>query len=106
MAAAIDNLSFEKTPAGRKYINYRDLGVQQLGSIYERPLERRGVREGGAVRVQPNIYARKSAGGYYTPDDLVGLIVRETIDPLVEARMQTFIAKAKKLETGALPADI
>ena len=24
---------------GRKYINYRDLGVQQLGSIYERLLE-------------------------------------------------------------------
>ena len=39
MAEAIDALSFEQTPNGRRYINYRDLGVQQLGSIYERLLE-------------------------------------------------------------------
>ena len=40
MADMIDALSFERTPLGRQYINYRDLGVQQLGSIYERLLER------------------------------------------------------------------
>ena len=36
MADVIDALSFEKTDQGRRYINYRDLSVQQLGSIYER----------------------------------------------------------------------
>ncbi len=40
MADVIDALSFERTPLGRRYINYRDLSVQQLGSIYERLLER------------------------------------------------------------------
>ena len=39
MADVIDVLSFEKTAGERRYINYRDLGVQQLGSIYERLLE-------------------------------------------------------------------
>ena len=106
MAEVIDNLSFEKSETGRKYINYRDLGVQQLGSIYERLLERRVTREDGEIRVQPNIFARKSAGGYYTPDDLVNLIIRETIDPLVSARMETFRARAKELETNDLPVDI
>ncbi len=106
MAEVIDNLSFEKSETGRKYINYRDLGVQQLGSIYERLLERRLTREDGEIRVQPNIFARKSAGGYYTPDDLVNLIIRETIDPLVSARMETFRARAKVLETNDLPVDI
>ena len=105
MAAVIDNLSFEKSEAGRKYINYRDLGVQQLGSIYERLLERRVTREDGEIRVQPNIFARKSAGGYYTPDDLVNLIIRETIDPLVSARMQAFSVRARQLETSDLPVD-
>ena len=28
MATVIDALSFEQTPDGRRYINYRDLGVQ------------------------------------------------------------------------------
>ena len=46
MADVIDALSFERTPLGRRYINYRDLGVQQLGSIYERLLEREVVRDG------------------------------------------------------------
>ena len=105
MAEVVGNLSFEKSETGRKYINYRDLGVQQLGSIYERLLERRVTREDGETRVQPNIFARKSAGGYYTPDDLVKLIIRETIDPLVSARMEAFTAKAKELETSELPID-
>ena len=33
MADVIDALSFEDSPDGRRYINYRDLSVQQLGSI-------------------------------------------------------------------------
>ena len=40
-AAMADALSFERTPEGQRYINYRDLGVQQLGSIYERSSSRK-----------------------------------------------------------------
>ena len=42
MADVIDALSFEATDQGRRYINYRDLSVQQLGSIYETPARIRG----------------------------------------------------------------
>ena len=82
MAEAIDALSLEQTHEGRRYINYRDLGVQQLGSIYERLLEHEIVREDGEIAVRPNVFARKGSGSYYTPDDLVGLILKETIEPL------------------------
>ena len=85
MADVVDALSFERTPDTRRYINYRDLGVQQLGSIYERLLEREVVRDGHAITLRPNIFARKDSGSYYTPDDLVGLIIRESIDPLVRS---------------------
>ena len=94
MADVIDALSFEQGPAGRRYINYRDLGVRQLGSIYERLLEHELVRDGDAVAVRPNIFARKGSGSYYTPDDLVGLIVEETIGPLVQARVDAFMERA------------
>ena len=94
MADVIDALSFEQSPAGRRYINYRDLGVRQLGSIYERLLEQELVCDGGGVAIRPNIFARKGSGSYYTPDDLVGLIVEETISPLVQARMDAFMAEA------------
>ena len=98
MADIIDALSFEQDEAGhRRYINYRDLGVRQLGSIYERLLEYELVRQGDAVAVRPNIFARKGSGSYYTPDELVGLIVEETIGPLVQARMDGFMEQAGRV---------
>ena len=105
MADVIDALSFEQTPNGRRYINYRDLGVQQLGSIYERLLEHEIVRDGGEIAVRPNVFARKGSGSYYTPDDLVGLIIKETIGPLVRSSMDDFTAKNSELATNHLPED-
>ena len=103
MADAIDALSFERTPDGRRYINYRDLGVQQLGSIYERLLEQEIVLEDDEVIVRPNVFARKDSGSFYTPDALVGLIVEETLDPLARRRIDAFNAEAARLASGELP---
>lgn len=100
MARVIDALSFEKTTENRKYINYRDLSVQQLGSIYERLLEHQVSHADGEILVRPNVFARKGSGSYYTPDDLVKLIIKETIDPLFSARLDAFSAKAKELEAS------
>ena len=91
MAEAIDILSFEKPEGKRRYINYRDLSVQQLGSIYERLLEFELTRdEDGIVDIRPNIFARKNSGSYYTPDDLVLLILDETLEPLISDAMTAF----------------
>ena len=103
MADIIDALSFRRTAQGeRRYINYRDLGVQQLGSIYERLLEREIGREGDTVVVQPNRFTRKDWGSYYTPDDLVGLIVTETLDPLAQRFLDAFRARVSELEKSRL----
>jgi hypothetical protein len=98
MADVIDLLSFERLGGVRRYINYRDLSVQQLGSIYERLLEfelSRDPHEGLIVR--PNLFARKSSGSYYTPDELVQLILRETLEPLIAERIEAFRARAAEL---------
>ena len=105
MAEVIDVLSFERTSRGRRYINYRDLGVQQLGSIYERLLEREVVHEGEDIVVRPNVFARKDSGSYYTPDDLVDLIIREAVGPLADARMEAFAAEASDLASSQVPED-
>ena len=105
MADVIDALSFERNGRRRRYINYRDLGVQQLGSIYERLLEREVVREDGNIVVRPNVFARKDSGSYYTPDDLVDLIVRETVGPLADSRMEAFAAKAEDIPSSQVPED-
>ena len=97
-------LSFEAGPDGRRYINYRDLSVQQLGSIYERLLEHEIVRDAGEIVVRPNVFARKGSGSYYTPDELVGLILEETLGPLVRSRLDAFAAEAARLRRSRRPA--
>ena len=106
MSDIIDALSFERTERGRRYINYRDLSVQQLGSIYERLLEYELVREGGKIVVRPNIFARKESGSYYTPDDLVSLIIRETIEPLVDSRMEAFESEIPEMRKKKMAEDL
>lgn len=77
-----------------KYINYRDLSVQQLGAVYERILEH-GLRvEDGKVLVAESPSARKSSGSYYTPEELVTLIIERAISPLVSERLVAFAQKA------------
>ncbi|MGA0543552.1 Eco57I restriction-modification methylase domain-containing protein [Neotabrizicola sp. VNH66] len=100
MAEVIDKLSFERRDGTRKYINYRDLTVQQLGSIYERLLEHEVVKDGETVEIRPNIFARKGSGSYYTPDDLVSLIIHETLEPLIGKRVRAFEDKARELADG------
>ena len=106
MADVIDALSFEAGPEGRRYINYRDLSVQQLGSIYERLLEHEIVRDGGKIVVRPNVFARKGSGSYYTPDELVSLIIEETVGPLVRFRLDAFAAEVARLSKSRRPDPI
>ena len=77
------------TPGGRpRFVNYRDMSVQQLGSIYERLLERELARSTDAgVYVRLNPYARKDTGSFFTPQSLVDLIIDRTLKPLVEERL-------------------
>ena len=51
-----------------------------------------------------NIFARKGSGSYYTPDDLVRLIIERTVGPLVKERMETFANSAKKVKGKQLEA--
>jgi len=98
MAPALDALSYERSSGERRYINYRDLSVQQLGSIYERLLEFEIVRDdSGTLTVRPNLFARKNTGSYYTPDELVGLILDETLEPLISERLDAFRTALAKL---------
>ena len=100
VADAIFGLSHEANDEGRgpKYINYRDLSVQQLGSVYERILEF-GLRADGkgGVEIDADDEARHKSGSYYTPDDLVAVVIAKTVGPLVEETVAAFNAKSGAL---------
>ena len=92
---------------GRRFVNYRDMSVQQLGSIYERLLEREPARDdAGKITIRPNPYARKDSGSFYTPQELVDLIVDHTLKPLVEERLKRFEEKSKELKSDRRPKPV
>ena len=96
----IYDLSHTETEGTRHFVNYRDMSVQQLGSIYERLLEREPVRDdNGGIVVRPNSYARKDSGSFFTPQELVDLIVDRTLKPLAEERLKAFEDKSKELRS-------
>jgi hypothetical protein len=89
LAPAIDELS-RRADAARAWINYRDLSVQHLGGIYERLLEYRLEETGGTLVARPTSFARKGSGSYYTHDDLVKLLIAESVGPLAVERTAAF----------------
>ena len=104
VAPIVYDLSHAETAGGRRFVNYRDMSVQQLGSIYERLLEREPVRDdSGRIVVRPNSYARKDSGSFYTPQELVDLIVDRTLKPLAEERLAAFEEKAAELKRDRRP---
>lgn len=107
LAPIIDALSRRTDEVIRGWINYRDLSVSHLGSIYERLLEYQLVHEVQAaetsargvehdkpeidrVVARPASFARKVSGSYYTHDDLVRLILRESVGLLAGERVAAF----------------
>ena len=96
--------SARKGDSVRSFVNYRDMSVQQLGSIYERLLEQEPVRgDDGKIGMRPNPYARKDSGSFYTPQELVDLIVEKTLEPLVEERLTAFETRAEELRSDHRP---
>ena len=108
VAPIIYALSHTKTAENgqivHRFVNYRDMSVQQLGSIYERLLERQLTwNDLGEVAIRPNPYARKDSGSFYTPQELVDLIVERTLKPLAEERLRAFEQKSKALAGDTRP---
>lgn len=74
---------------GLDRISYRELGVEQLGAVYETLLdyaprvERSGRRGRTEVTLEAGSGVRKDTGTFYTPQALVDYLVRDTLAPLV-----------------------
>src|SRR5690606_33727298 len=77
LLAAVYRLTWMVSDGSLTRINWRDMGPEELGSIYESLLERVPVITADARRfdfaqgTETKGNARKTSGSYYTPDPLV-----------------------------------
>ena len=68
----------------RERITYRDLGVEQLGAVYETLLDYEPHAAGpGAIELRAESGVRKATGTFYTPQPIADYLVRHTLGPLV-----------------------
>ena len=47
-------------------------------------------RQPSGIAIRLNPFARKGSGSYYTPDELVALIIERTVGPLVDEQIAAF----------------
>lgn len=84
VAHALLALGTRREPSGRVVISYADLGVEELGAVYERVLDVGGTR--------------KQTGTFYTPQALADFVVHRTLGPLVEDRSADDILALRVLD--------
>lgn len=71
----------------RRTVDYRNLGAEELGSIYESLLElvpRHQQVECAFTLEDLAGNDRKTSGSYYTPSSLIDLVLDEALDPLLD----------------------
>lgn len=96
LLAAVFQLGYFRQPSGLTRVNYRDMGAEELGSVYESLLELvpdvQHITQPHAARMgfvgdeneaSNKGNARKLTGSYYTPDSLVQELIKSALEPVL-----------------------
>lgn len=87
---AMFSLCWLQEPSGLARVNWRDMGPDELGYVYEGLLElvpqitEEGRNFTFAGREESRGNARKTSGSYYTPDSLVEILLDSALEPVIE----------------------
>jgi very-short-patch-repair endonuclease len=131
LALGLDRLTrdIDQKTQALVFIDFKSLGVRQLGSIYEGLLEfklniasealavtkekgkevyqsAKKVKKPLATLAKGEVYLendkqeRKATGSYYTPDYIVKYIVRHTVGPVLERKFKDCEARLHKAQKG------
>jgi len=87
MLMAIRFLGLVRDRSGWRLVDYRNLGSEELGSIYESLLELSPTMEleaGAFSLATVSGSERKTTGSYYTPESLIQCLLGSTLDPVLK----------------------
>lgn len=99
LLSAVRALAFVEQDKARRSVDYRNLGSEELGSVYESLLELHPAVNIPGRTFELDIAAgheRKTTGSYYTPDSLVQCLLDSALEPVVAERI-----KGKKADEAA-----
>jgi hypothetical protein len=101
---AVFRLAWLREDGSLSRVNWRDMGPEELGSVYESLLElvpqitKDGRQFNFATSGVTKGNARKTTGSYYTPDSLVQVLLDSALEPIIAGA----IAKNPGNAVGAL----
>ncbi|MCL6640867.1 MAG: SAM-dependent methyltransferase, partial [Candidatus Rokubacteria bacterium] len=89
---AVRELALTTDGAVRRTVDYRNLNVEEMGSVYESLLELHPELDVEAGHFALHVASgneRKSTGSYYTPDSLVRCLLDSALDPVLDEAART-----------------
>jgi hypothetical protein len=90
LLTAVRSLAFITEGNTRRAVDYRNLGPEELGSVYEALLELHPLLNTDAGTFELTSAAgneRKTTGSYYTPSSLIKVLLDSALDPVIEDRV-------------------
>lgn len=88
---AIRALSQVKENSGFRRTDFRNLGTEELGSIYESLLELHPHINSEAATFELEVasgHERKTTGSYYTPTSLINELLNSALEPVIDQTMK------------------
>lgn len=88
---AVRALAYTETQGVRRPVDYKNLGSEELGSVYESLLELHPEVDATASDFELRTAAgneRKTTGSYYTPSSLISLLLDSALDPVIDEAMR------------------
>ncbi len=85
---AIRGLSLNTSTTPFTRVNYRDMDVEELGSVYESLLDQEPSHSDTGEFIFRKSNERKSTGSYYTPSSLVRELVNSALVPVVNEALE------------------
>lgn len=98
LLAAVRVLAFTLEKGVRRPVDYKNLGAEELGSVYESLLELHPQIHIEAAQFTLDAVAgseRKTTGSYYTPSSLINELLNSALEPVVADRLQTAREKSQ-----------
>ena len=84
---AVRDLAFTRQHHSLRPVDYKNLGAEELGGVYESLLALTPQISGDGVKFTFAEFAgneRKTSGSYYTPDSLVQCLLDSALEPVIE----------------------
>ena len=94
---------YDEQSQSRTRINYQALNTEEFGSVYESLLELHPQINGSGANLRFSLGGvagseRKTSGSYYTPEDLVRLLILSALLPVIRDRLSKATTQQEKRE--------